>query len=123
LLVHVDDTARQPDKRFARAFANLVADVECVLRDEEGVMEAAWYPGLRDRRRENARLLGALHHAASMVESGDIAVGREFTAALPGLLALRRPGPLRMLNHGVAMRKGCMRVNAGFRHRAGEGTR
>ena len=123
LLIHVEDTARQPDKRFARGFVNLVAAVECVFRHEEGLMEATRYPGLRDQRRHNARLLGALHHATSMVESGDIAIGRELTAALPGLLSLDGAGALRSLSHGVDVRRGRLRVHADFRHRAWEGAR
>lgn len=102
LLACIRKAALEPDERFSEAFAKLVHGVECTFRNEETLMEAAGYPGFRDRRRDNAALLGALHHAASQVEAGNHALGREVIAALPGLMSLHRLGVLRMLAFGVS---------------------
>lgn len=101
LLASVRKAALAPDERFPEAFAKLVHAVECTFRNEETLMEAARHPGFRDRRRDNAALLSALHHAASQVEAGNHALGREVIAALPGLMSLHRLGVLRMLTCGI----------------------
>ncbi len=130
LLIQVKDTGSQPDEHFPHAFAKLVVAVESAFCQEESLMEAAAYPGLHEQRRDNALLLRALHHAAVQVETGNIAIGREVTAALPDLLSLHRLSALRMLVHGlgdqragVVMRIGRLRLHAGSRRRAGEGAR
>ena len=97
LLSCINKAAQEPDEQFSSAFVRLVAAVECTFRNEETLMETVGHPGFRDRRRDNALLLGALHHAASQVEAGNLALGREVIAALPGLLSLHRISALRML--------------------------
>ncbi|MBQ5946098.1 hypothetical protein [Massilia sp. ST3] len=79
-----------PDERFVRAFPSLVAAVEAGFRHEEMVMEALGYASLHAHRAENATLLAALHRAASLVEDGDVALGRQVLAALLDLLSLHR---------------------------------
>ncbi len=63
-------TSGSRKQRFSEAFAKPMHGVECTFRHEKTLMEAAGHPGLRDRRRDNAALLGALRHAASRVEAG-----------------------------------------------------
>lgn len=130
LLVHVNDIARQPDECFSRVFAGLVAAVESAFCQEENLMEAAAYPRVHEQRQDNALLLRALHHAAVQVESGNIAIGREVTAALPDLLCLHRLSALRMLSHGVTGQRagvslcnGHLRIKAGSLRRPGERAR
>lgn len=125
LLVRVNDAARQPDERLAQAFPGLVAAVESAFRQEEDLMEATAYPGLRAHRRDNALFLCALHHAAAQVECGDTEVARQVIAALPGLLSLHRFTVLGMLHHGVpgervgvVVRNGRACVYTEPRHRA-----
>ena len=102
LLACIRRAAFEPDDRFSDAFAKLVHAVECTFCNEETLMETAGHPDLRDRRRDNAALLSALHHAASEVEAGNHAIGREVIAALPGLVSLHRLSALRMLAFGPA---------------------
>lgn len=97
LLVCIFNAAGEPDDRLPGAFARVVAAVECTFRNEETLMESAGHTDQRDRRQDNALLLSALHHAASEVEAGNNALGREVLAALPGLLSLHRLSALRML--------------------------
>lgn len=72
-----------PDEHFAQAFVNMVSKVECDFREEEQLMEEIDYPGLQGHREQHARVLGALHHVAPHVMSGDIALGREAAELLP----------------------------------------
>ncbi|MEX5746229.1 hypothetical protein [Massilia sp. X63] len=97
LLVQVHAAAGAPDLRFPEAFAHLVAAIEAAFRHEETLMEVAGFPGVREQRRDNALLLNALHHAAPRVEAGELGIGREVLAALPGLLSLHRFCGLRLL--------------------------
>lgn len=101
LLTCVRKVALEPNDRFSEAFAKLVRAVENTFCNEETLMETAGHPGLRERRRNNAELLSALHHAASEVEAGNHALGREVIAALPGLVSLHRLSALRMLAFGL----------------------
>ena len=102
LLARVRDTACEPDQHFSSAFASLVAAVESAFRNKETLMESAGHPALRNQRQDNALLLNALHHAASQVEAGKFAVGREVMTALPGLLSLHRFTALGMLPYCAA---------------------
>lgn len=127
LLVHVNKVADVSDECFCHAFVGLIAAVESAFCQEEILMEAAAYPGLHEQRQDNALLLQALHRAAVQVEAGDIALGREVTAALPGLLSLHRLSALRLLRHdvrgqraGVVLRNGRLRIYTGSRRRTGE---
>lgn len=97
LLVDVHAAARAPDALFPAAFGHLAAAIEAAFRKEEIQMEAIGFPGVREQRRDNALLLNALHHAAPRVEGGELAIGREVVAALPGLLSLHRFCGLRVL--------------------------
>lgn len=129
LLAHVRHTAREPDECFLSAFTGLVAAVECAFRNEETLMESAGDLALQNQRRDNALLLSALHHAASQVEAGKLAVGREVMTALPGLLSLHRFCALHMLAYritnphgGFGVRKARMPASASVRWTR-EGTR
>ena len=121
LLTCISKAAQEPDEQLFSAFGRLVAAAECSFRNEETLMETAGHPGFRDRRRDNALLLGALHRAASQVEAGNLALGREVIAALPGLLSLHRLSALRMLAfsaprwyaRGSMLRTGRLRLPAG----------
>ncbi|QOY92762.1 hypothetical protein IM543_14240 [Massilia sp. UMI-21] len=110
LLVQVHAVAREPDQRFAPAFARLVAAIEAAFRHEESLMEVAGFAGVREQRRDNALLLNALHHATPRVEAGELGIGRDVVAALPGLLSLHRFCGLRLLASArgavLALRRG-----------------
>ncbi len=93
----VNAAQRASDQGFPAAFTHLVAAVEAAFRHEEALLEGSGYAGVHEQRRDNALLLNALHHAAARVEGGDIGLGREVVAALPGLLSLHRFCGLRML--------------------------
>lgn len=97
LLAQVHAAAGEPDERFPAAFARMVAAIEAAFRHEETLMETIGFPGVREQRRDNALLLNALHHAAPRVEAGELGIGREVVAALPGLLSLHRFCGLRVL--------------------------
>jgi len=97
LLHRVRAAAGEPDASFPTAFGHVVAAIEAAFRHEEVLMEALGLPRLREQRRDNALLLGALHHAAPRVEAGELGTGREVLAALPGLLSLHRFCGLRVL--------------------------
>ena len=97
LLARVREAGAEPDEGFPAAFARLVAEIEAAFRNEETLMEAAGFPDLRERRRDDALLLAALHHALSQVEQGNPATGREAVAALRDLLSLHRFSGLRLL--------------------------
>lgn len=79
-----------PDRLFSNAFPGLVAAVEAGFRREELAMESLRTPGLRERRRNNALILSALHHVAPAVEKGNLGLGREVVGALRDLLDLHR---------------------------------
>lgn len=72
-----------PDDRFSPAFMSMITKVENDFREEEQLMEEIDYPGLRDHREQHAKVLGALHHVAPHVMSGDLALGREAAELLP----------------------------------------
>lgn len=72
-----------PDERFAEAFMQLIGKVEKDFHEEEDLMEEMDYPGLPGHREQHARVLGALHHVAPHVMSGDIGLGREAAELLP----------------------------------------
>lgn len=71
------------DEKFVPDFLTLVARMELDFREEEDLMEDLDYPGIPGHREQHARILGALHHIASRVMDGDIALGREAVALLP----------------------------------------
>jgi hypothetical protein len=82
--------AGAPDRLFASDFPGVVAAVEAGFRREELAMEALRIPGLRERRRNNALILSALHHVSPAVERGNLGAGREVIGALRELLDLHR---------------------------------
>lgn len=86
LFLRVAAAARLPDERLAGDFPALVAEVEAGFRREEQAMEALALPCLHELRKDNARVLCALHRAAPAVERGDLALGRDLLAALGDLL-------------------------------------
>lgn len=83
LLEAMSHAVAVPDAQFARAYSAVIASVERDFRDEELIMEALGFPGLRKHREEHARVLGGLHHADPFVQKGDIARGRHALALLP----------------------------------------
>lgn len=113
LSVQVSQTAREPDKSLARAFCGLVASVERAFRQEEDLMEETGYRGLHVQRKDNALILCALHRADARVEHGDVAIGREVIAALPGQLSLHRTTALGMRNHSMGGGRGCVVMRSG----------
>ena len=72
-----------PDNDFAPAFMRLIGKVEKDFHEEEELMEEMDYPGLQGHREQHARVLGALHHVAPHVMSGDVGLGREAAELLP----------------------------------------
>ncbi|WP_306397631.1 hypothetical protein [Telluria beijingensis] len=128
LSVQVGQTAHAPDKSLAGALCGLVASVERAFRQEDALMEETGYRGLHVQRKDNAPILCALRRADARVEHGDMAIGREMIAALPGLLSLHRTTALGMLNHSmggdrgcVVMRSGRIRIRTAPRYRPGRG--
>jgi nucleotide-binding universal stress UspA family protein len=86
--------AGEPDDRFAREYADVVAEVEAQLRHEETILEACRVRRLQERvheqREENATILAALHRTLPQVETGDCALARQLVAALTDILSLHR---------------------------------
>lgn len=82
-LCELEELLNLSDERFAQAFVDMVSKVERDFREEEQLMEEIDYPGLQGHREQHARVLGALHHVAPHVMSGDIALGREAAELLP----------------------------------------
>lgn len=72
-----------PDDKFCVAFQSMIAKMEQDFKEEEQLMEDIDYPGLAGHCEQHARVLGALHHVAPHVMSGDIALGREAAELLP----------------------------------------
>ncbi len=71
------------DENFGAAFQELVARIEADFHEEESLMEALDYPGLRSHREQHARVLSALHHIEPRVVEGDVALGRDAVELLP----------------------------------------
>jgi hypothetical protein len=90
LLASLPHVVALPDLQFTAGFVAAVAEVEAAFRREEAVMNTLGYTGLRDHRRDNARLLAALHHAEAAVEGGNIELGRNALAVLTDLVSLHR---------------------------------
>jgi hypothetical protein len=90
LCQRVAQAAQAPDGAFSQGFPSLVAAIETGFRREELAMEALRIPGLRERRRNNALILGALHRVSPTVEGGEPGPGREMVGALRDLLDLHR---------------------------------
>ncbi|GAB3402750.1 hemerythrin family protein [Massilia agilis] len=79
------------DEQAAECFVNLVAALEQSFRVEEQVMEATNCRALRQHREAHARVLCALHQAASRIESGDAVLAREAVVLLARFLRMHRP--------------------------------
>jgi len=90
LCQRVAHAAASPDRLFSADFPALVVAVEDGFRREELTMEALGIPGLHERRKHNALILSALHHASSAVERGNPGVAREVVCALRDQLHLHR---------------------------------
>jgi hemerythrin len=88
----IDQLAAQEDALFAAGWDGVVAAAEAAFRHEEAVLELAHFAGLTAHRADNARMLGALHHATCLVEAGDTAAGRATLAALGAIVATHRYG-------------------------------
>lgn len=83
LLQRLNELLAAPDESFGPGFLSMVAEFEADFQEEEKLMEDIDYPGICGHREQHARLLGALHHIASHVMSGDVALGREAAELLP----------------------------------------
>lgn len=90
LLASLPPIVALPDLQFCNGFIAAVAEVESTLSREEAAMDTLGYTGLRDHRRDNARLLAALHHAQAEVEDGNVELGRSALAVLTDLVSLHR---------------------------------
>jgi hypothetical protein len=128
MLAQVRDTAREPDACFAAAFGRLVDAIEAIFRTEENLLEMARSERVRAQRQDNALLLGALHHAASQVDGGNLGIGREVVAVLPDLLSPHRLAALRALASrtsrlGERVRRAPRLARAAAAHQAGEDAR
>lgn len=66
-----------PDDTFICSYPRLVADIENDFRHEERTMEMLDIPSLQAHLEQHARVLSALHHAASSLMQGDVATGRK----------------------------------------------
>ncbi len=66
-----------PDAAFENALYALITAMETDFREEEALMEAIDFPGLRSHREQHARVLSALHHVVPQVMQGDHAQARK----------------------------------------------
>ena len=82
-LDELEELLTLPDERFAAAFMTMIGKMEMDFREEELLMEEIEYPGLQGHCEQHARVLGALHHVAPHVMSGDLVLGREAVELLP----------------------------------------
>jgi hemerythrin len=71
-----------PDDEFASHYELLVAAVEADFRNEEDVMEAMSFAGLKAHREAHAHALAALHRADAQMGGGAVGAGRQTLAAL-----------------------------------------
>lgn len=90
LCLRLRQLAGADDAQFMREWPALVAEVEAGFRQEESIMEALGYRGLRPHRADNALTLCALHRITPLVEEGDTALGRQALHALADILSLHR---------------------------------
>ncbi|WP_194721458.1 bacteriohemerythrin [Noviherbaspirillum malthae] len=65
-----------PDEQFLHRYPDLVAKIERDFRQEEAMMEKLDLPSFQTHMEQHARVLNALHHAASSLMQGDIELGR-----------------------------------------------
>lgn len=70
------------DQEFIEWYPPLVAAIERDFREEELLMEVVGLESFQPHVEQHARMLGALHHAAPRVQSGDVAAGRQVVAQL-----------------------------------------
>lgn len=91
LLAQLAVLRKSPDPAFAHGFPAMVAAVEAAFRQEEALLERLGEACLHPRRADHAVLLCALHRTAARVEAGDLALGRQVTAALDAVLHLPPP--------------------------------
>ncbi|HEY8025755.1 MAG TPA: hemerythrin family protein [Burkholderiaceae bacterium] len=83
LMAAFSQVAASDDTTFAVDFAALTAAMETDFRDEEESMEKIDFPGIRTHREAHARVLSAMHHAMSEVQSGNFTSAREAISYLP----------------------------------------
>jgi hemerythrin len=82
LLDALTDLTQASDLAFARNYPSLVAAIERDFDAEETLMDKAGLASFKPHLEQHARMLSALHHAASHVLEGDIAPGREAVVLL-----------------------------------------
>jgi hemerythrin-like metal-binding protein len=88
LLDELARLARCSDQEFAGCYPALVAAIERDFRAEQALMEDVEVISFRAHVEQHARMLSALHHAASHVQGGELAAGREAVALLKEWLPL-----------------------------------
>jgi acetoacetyl-CoA reductase len=71
------------DDAFERGLYALIVAMESDFRQEEALMEAIDFPGIRMHREQHARVLSALHHVVPQVMQGDHAQARRVVELIP----------------------------------------
>jgi hemerythrin len=71
-----------PPEKFARAYGDIVKDVEADFRSEEQLMEACQCPDAALHRAQHGRILSCLHHGASALLQGNALPARRAVSAL-----------------------------------------
>lgn len=74
-LDHLETLADANGGQLVAGFGALIALMERDFREEETLMEAIDFPGLRSHREQHLRALDGLKQACTYVSGGDLAVG------------------------------------------------
>jgi hemerythrin-like metal-binding protein len=82
LLDTLAELAQVSDLEFVRNYPSLVAAIERDFEEEEALMDKTGLASFKPHLEQHARMLSALHHAASRVLEGDIEPGREAVVLL-----------------------------------------
>jgi len=82
LLDLLGQALRWSDEEFRRRYPELIAQIERDCRQQEEWLEAMPSAHSMQHLEEHARMLSVMHHTASCVMQGDIAMGRTATFLL-----------------------------------------
>jgi acetoacetyl-CoA reductase len=88
LIAQLAQARSAPDAAFENALQALIVALESDFREEETLMEAIDFPGIRLHREQHARVLAALHQVVPQVMQGDHAQARKAVELIPSWFML-----------------------------------